>query len=755
MNKEQLFEELYKKKELIPDDHDGSYELMCACVDAYRSDGRFSSYTYWDLNAIYAMALGTWKLNIEKKKEYIEKGSLSAEEQKAVCSILDKVWDNACHKKYENRESDVKPTVGMFGTGFYSFSDVIDDDAQAFIKMLTEIAPLEEDNEIFSIVATVLDKPIKGLQAASASVILHCLKPFVFPILNGNSGNGTVYSALGINLIRPKDSTTYISNCRRIKAFRDEHFSFKNYRILDMMAWENSDDETPEEGQDMEKAIFDNNTILYGPPGTGKTYNTVNYAVAIIEGKSLEEVKHEDYDVVKERYEQYKDAGQIAFTTFHQSYGYEEFIEGIKPNINDENEDGLEYTIEPGIFKSFCEKAQAALSMDDIEYGLNKSPVVWKVSLESTGDNPTRRECLESNHIRIGWDSYGKDIVDDQDFDNGGKRELNAFINKMRVGDIVLSCYSAWTVDAIGVVTGEYEWHEEYDRYKRVRSVRWLVKGIDEDIMEITGGTSMTLSSVYQMKVSVADVLKVVEKYTTNGISKNNQKNFVFIIDEINRGNISKIFGELITLIENTKRIGAKEEMTLLLPYSGNKPFGVPKNVYILGTMNTADRSIALMDTALRRRFSFEEMMPKSDVLVSIGADKVVDGDTELNVAKMLDTINRRIEYLYDREHTIGHAFFTGLKDNPTIENLAGIFEKSVIPLLQEYFYEDYSKIQLVLGDNAKVGDNKQYQFIRDEEMVVNDVFAGVPDIEPETRYSIQTAAFTKIESYKLIGKGL
>ena len=148
-------------------------------------------------------------------------------------------------------------------------------------------------------------------------------------------------------------------------------------------------------------------------------------------------------------------------------------------------------------------------------------------------------------------------------------------------------------------------------------------------------------------------------------------------------------------------------------------------------------------------------MMPKSDVLVSIGADKVVDGDIELNVAKMLDTINRRIEYLYDREHTIGHAFFTGLKDNPTIENLAGIFEKSVIPLLQEYFFEDYSKIQLVLGDNAKVGDNKQYQFIRDDEMVVNEVFAGIPDLEPETRYSIQKNAFTKIESYKLIGKGL
>lgn len=755
MNREEIIENLSKYEEIVPSKYDGSYELVNEIIKSYSLLDDFSVCNYEDLDAIYGMAVGTWNIKVDKKKERIQKTSLPEYEKERLCQIIDKVWDNACYDKYENHEGSKGPTIGMFGAGLFTFDKKSSNiDCPSLIKMFTEINTRDDDVEMYNIAEPILSKPYKGIGAGAVSVILHCLKPFSFPIMNRNMGHGSIFSSLGINIENATEINTYISNCRNIKQYRDENFEFKNYRIFDIEA-RNLDNTEIIEGKKMNQIQFDSNTILYGPPGTGKTYNTVNYAVAIIEGKSLEEVKHEDYDVVKERYEQYKDAGQIAFTTFHQSYGYEEFIEGIKPNINDENEDGLEYTIEPGIFKSFCEKAQAALSMDDIEYGLNKSPVVWKVSLESTGDNPTRRECLENNHIRIGWDSYGKDIVDDQVFDNGGKRELNAFINKMRVGDIILSCYSAWTVDAIGVVTGDYEWHDEYDRFKRVRSVRWLAKGINEDIMDITGGTSMTLSSVYQMKVSVADVLKIVEKYTTNSISKNNQKNYVFIIDEINRGNISKIFGELITLIENTKRIGAKEEMTLLLPYSGNKPFGVPKNVYILGTMNTADRSIALMDTALRRRFSLEEMMPKSDVLVSIGADKVVDGDTELNVAKMLDTINRRIEYLYDREHTIGHAFFTGLKDNPTIENLAGIFEKSVIPLLQEYFYEDYSKIQLVLGDNAKVGDNKQYQFIRDEEMVVNDVFAGVPDIEPETRYSIQKAAFTKIESYKLIGKGL
>ena len=229
-------------------------------------------------------------------------------------------------------------------------------------------------------------------------------------------------------------------------------------------------------------------------------------------------------------------------------------------------------------------------------------------------------------------------------------------------------------------------------------------------------------------------------------------KPYVFIIDEINRGNISKIFGELITLIENTKRKNGTEEMSASLPYSHTE-FSVPQNVYLLGTMNTADRSIALMDTALRRRFSFVEMMPDSSTLDKLGITFVVDGYNKLNVSKMLDVINKRIEYLYDREHTIGHAFFMRLKDNPSLETLSMIFKKSIIPLLQEYFYEDYAKIQYVLGDNNKEDSLK---FILDEPLDVKDVFNGMPDIDfPDKRYRIQEKAFDNIMSYKNIGKGI
>ena len=164
--------------------------------------------------------------------------------------------------------------------------------------------------------------------------------------------------------------------------------------------------------------------------------------------------------------------------------------------------------------------------------------------------------------------------------------------------------------------------------------------------------------------------------------------------------------------------------------------------------MNTADRSIALMDTALRRRFQFVEMMPDVNVLRKIGADKVDD----LDVAKMLEKINDRITFLYDREHTIGHAFFTKLKDDPTVENLASIFKKSIIPLLQEYFYEDYQKIQLVLGDNDK--SDSKYKFVKDEEVKVREIFKGnvKDDMDlPEKKYYINEEAFKYIDSYKEI----
>ena len=210
-------------------------------------------------------------------------------------------------------------------------------------------------------------------------------------------------------------------------------------------------------------------------------------------------------------------------------------------------------------------------------------------------------------------------------------------------------------------------------------------------------------------KIDSEELTYSLEKGVFKEISENAEKypdhNYVIIIDEINRGNISKIFGELITLIETSKRLFTENDehpKQVILPYS-KKLFGVPKNLFIIGTMNTADKSIALLDSALRRRFSFCEMLPNSSV---IKAKISIPG---VEVDKLLETINSRIEFLIDKDHTIGHSYLLKIKDNQTIEALASIFKNEIIPLLIEYFYGDFEKIQLVLGDNKdwKKGDYK------------------------------------------------
>lgn len=324
------------------------------------------------------------------------------------------------------------------------------------------------------------------------------------------------------------------------------------------------------------------------------------------------------------------------------------------------------------------------------------------------------------------------------------------FQEEMQEQDLVFIQRSNTTIDAIGIIDGPYEFDESDKRYPRKRKVKWIATNINEEVYALNKNTKLDRKTVYPLrKMDIEGVINLIEKYiSTKEINvEKNIDPYVFIIDEINRGNISKIFGELITLIEPTKRIGASEQTTALLPYTGEE-FGVPNNVHILGTMNTADRSISLMDTALRRRFKFIEMMPDIEILKELGILEI-EG---IDVPAILKVMNERIEFLYDREHTIGHAFFTPLvgEGNQSVQNLAHIFLNDIIPLLQEYFYEDYSKIQLVLGDNAKTDDINK--FVLDTEVKLKNIFKGNPDIDlPEKKYEIQTEAFYRADSYKQI----
>lgn len=318
---------------------------------------------------------------------------------------------------------------------------------------------------------------------------------------------------------------------------------------------------------------FPLNSILFGPPGTGKTYHSVNLAVATVEGKKTEIIENENRKAVKERFDRYVESGQIVFTTFHQSMGYEDFVEGIKPVAPESIDGQMSYRVEDGIFKQLCTEAAFSLVTSSIS-------------------------------------------ITDKEYSYADKKEIIKSIS-----------------------------HEE----------------------------SKKLPS----------------------------KRFVLIIDEINRGNVSQIFGELITLIEEDKRTGKSEALQATLTYS-KESFSVPPNLYVIGTMNTADRSVEALDTALRRRFSFIRKLPEPELLNSD-----VEG---IDLSLILECLNERLTILKDHDHTIGHAW---LLDVTSLEQLKSVFAGKILPLLQEYFYNDYEKLGLVLGDRFFENPEKtdQYKF--------------------------------------------
>ncbi|EQB2598520.1 McrB family protein, partial [Aeromonas salmonicida] len=232
--------------------------------------------------------------------------------------------------------------------------------------------------------------------------------------------------------------------------------------------------------------------------------------------------------------------------------------------------------------------------------------------------------------------------------------------------------------------------------------------------------------------------------------SEGDFKPFVLIIDEINRGNVSRIFGELITLIEPSKRAGASEALTTTLPYS-KRPFSVPDNLYLIGTMNTADRSLAGLDIALRRRFVFEEMPPRADLLDGV---VIEDEGHKVDVGRLLHTLNQRIEVLLDRDHCLGHAYFMPLKAaaKPTLAQLGYIFQHQILPLLQEYFFEDWQRIAWVLNDHRK--SSAEAMFLKPPQLDIKTLLGDIAVGGQRQRWSINEKAFRRIEAYVLTIEG-
>lgn len=434
------------------------------------------------------------------------------------------------------------------------------------------------------------------------------------------------------------------------------------------------------------------NVVLYGAPGTGKTYDVPELAVRLCDPAFM--AAEPSREEIVSRYNQLKMEKRIAFTTFHQSLDYEEWIEGLRPVVNENNQ--VTYEIESGIFKKLCEEAERPV-VKDKQVGIADNAVVWKVSLAGTGDNPVRSDCMKNSYIRIGWDGYGPVISDETDWSvyNGeGKQILDAYINKMKIGDIVMSCYSSQTIDAIGVVIGDYEFEDKFPNYKRVRRVNWLVKNINENIVEMNDGKTMTLGTVYRLNsITLDNVKSILEKYNTSSKMEENDKAYVMVIDELNRGNVSKVFGELITLLEADKRKGRINAESVVLPYS-KKGFHIPNNVYLIATMNTADRSLGSLDYAIRRRFAFIAEKPFGlDVegfdedLFELVSSLFVKNFDEYKESGWDQTMKLEPAATLSDEYKpedvwIGHSYFL-MQDEE--DNTSNRLLYEIIPLLEEY----------------------------------------------------------------------
>jgi hypothetical protein len=478
------------------------------------------------------------------------------------------------------------------------------------------------------------------------------------------------------------------------------------------------------------------NLILYGPPGTGKTYRTALEAVRLCDGSADYPDTAEGRDALMLRYRELVDARQIEMVTFHQSFSYEEFVEGLRPEADGTSETGgFNLKAESGVFARLAERAQMRVKRGAERLSLDDR-AIFKMSLGQSND-PHSAWVFEDS-LEQGYAIFGFRDVDwsDPRFANrdaifaelearfpderitsqmGMVKSPDRFRNQLKNGDIIVASKGLNAFRAIGIVEGDYEYAPRPDgRYSHRRKVSWLWSDPDGvPVGELSPDIRFSLDTIYELPRTRLN-LQVLERLLNSasdgegdiGPDGGDLLPHVLIIDEINRANVSKVFGELITLIEPDKRLGMPNALKVRLPYS-KREFGVPANLHIIGTMNTADRSIALLDTALRRRFRFEEMAPDTSIPAFIAAEN----STELPLGAVLNTMNRRIEYLVDRDHRIGHAFFIGCETKADVD---AVMRDKVIPLLQEFFFDDWNRLAAVLGEKDKGGNFLTCEVIED-----------------------------------------
>ncbi|MFN8674069.1 MAG: AAA family ATPase [Candidatus Sericytochromatia bacterium] len=484
------------------------------------------------------------------------------------------------------------------------------------------------------------------------------------------------------------------------------------------------------------------NQIFYGLSGTGKTHISMLTALEIIDGFFPENTEE-----ARRKFNYYKNIGQISMLSFHNSYKYEDFIEGIVNFISPKNSNLIENKIKDGIFKEISNIAKAEIESYPNKIDFKESTKFFKASIGTAAkekDNSSINYCFENDYIFLdmlggidysiledtdNWEKAKEEIeqaylYDGQSYDQKrlGIQSIFYFKNHMKKNDIILVSNDNEKIIGIASVKGNYEFKDLAGvRYNHFRKVDWIIKNCN-----------IPVSKFYRKEFSEQPIYELVKRNiiienVSNFISnqEKRRRNYVIIIDEINKGNIYNIFGEVLTLIESSKRIGKKDSLTIKLPYSGEN-FGVPDNLYIIGTMNSSDKK-ALLDQTIRRRFDFVKL----DVDYSLLNFKI-DG---IEIDRLLQSINNRIEYLSDENNCIGHSYFMNLIDNPTFEQLLEIFSKQIIPLLEYNFDYDYEKISLILADNKK--KNIKDKFVKNKDLDIKKLFGKKINLDNKKSFYI------------------
>ncbi|MBH1939466.1 EVE domain-containing protein [Mobilitalea sibirica] len=811
-----LHEKLSIQTEMNPDAHDGAYELVRETVNALANVNP-EELGIEDLDMLYLMGIGTWKSSYQKKKEKINKSHLSQSEKNRLLNLVDKLQENAKNHQYEN--SGNNGSIGMFGTGFFTFNKVSKDDARRFIRLCIEISRIDDDEIIFEKTHEVLKNNIYGMGIASVSEILHYLKPFTFPVLNNSSDAGSiVYKSLDINLLKPGELPFYIQNVKKIKEYRDNNFKFKNYRILDTVLWDIDTDNT--------KAwllnVFIKNKTVWDYCKENNCF-AMQYEYDVQDNSSVtrnikvaKDVKIGDYVlaytgdqkvlaygiVIKEYYEEKDDRKFISSNEkWAQRIGvrwekissepividdFNKTLEVMETNklsvqaINQISNTGYKRAVEIINSQSVIEYDEAEDSQKVNYWWLNAKPSIWSFDNINIGE-------------KIEYTSHT---------DKGTKRNVYKYFDEAKVGDLVIGYETSPTRAIVSLLKVSREHNGETVEFEKtanllrpipldeIRSEKVLGETLEaiqgsigsffkvkeneyEIIMEMIEGEEVKTPDVYTKDNLLQEVFISEEKYEDiiydlehkkniilqgppgvgktfvakklayshmklkddskiqmiqfhqnysyedfiqgfrptedgkfklkNGIfydfckkaQRDKEHNYYFIIDEINRGNLSKIFGELMMLIESDKR-GKEYEIPLTYAQSEDDKFYIPDNLYLIGMMNTADRSLAMVDYALRRRFSFISINPafSTEAFRNFMKEKGIEDFLLNKIITRMEHLNKKISddnKNLGKGYRIGHSYFciTPKQGESQDKWYRRIILSEIKPLLLEYWFDD------------------------------------------------------------------